>query len=118
LVRELIAANLANPLTLREMASAVDLSESYFVRAFKGSFGETPYRYVLRERVALAQNLIQNSKLSLSEIAAPAGFPDANRMSRTFRQIIGRSPTGITRVKRRQRSRMKVRPRQRERNGA
>lgn len=101
IVRELIASNLAGSLTLREMASAVDLSESYFVRAFKGSFGETPYRYVLRERVALAQKLIQNSDLSLSEIALPAGFPDANRMGRTFRQITGRSPTGLTKSRRR-----------------
>lgn len=97
ILRDVIAENLANPLTLREMARAVDLSESYFVRAFKGSFGVTPYRYVLRERVALAQTLIQTGDLSLAEVAAPAGFPDANRMGRTFRQITGRSPTGVTR---------------------
>jgi AraC family transcriptional regulator len=97
ILRDVIAENLANPLTLREMAMAVDLSESYFVRAFKGSFGVTPYRYVLRARVALAQTLIQTGDLSLAEVAAPAGFPDANRMGRTFRQITGRSPTGVTR---------------------
>jgi len=101
IVRELIAANLTGSLTLREMAGAVDLSESYFVRAFKGSFGETPYRYVLRERVALAEKLIQDSDLPLSEIALPAGFPDANRMGRTFRQITGRSPSGIVKSRRR-----------------
>jgi AraC-like DNA-binding protein len=101
IVRNLIASNLTGALTLREMASAVDLSESYFVRAFKGSFGETPYRYVLRERVALAQTLIQNSNLPLSEIALPAGFPDANRMGRTFRQITGHSPTRSTKSRRR-----------------
>jgi AraC-like DNA-binding protein len=101
ILRDLIASNLTSLLTLREMASAVDLSESYFVRAFKGSFGETPYRYVLRERVALAQDLMQNSDLSLSEIASPAGFADANRMGRTFRQITGLSPTGVSRTRRR-----------------
>lgn len=101
IIRELIAANLTKCLSLREMASAVDLSESYFVRAFKGSFGETPYRYVLRERVALAETLIQNSDLPLSEIAVPAGFPDANRMGRTFRQITGRSPIEIVKSRRR-----------------
>lgn len=104
-VREFIAANLTSSLTLHEMASAVDLSDSYFVRAFKGSFGETPYRYVLRERVALAQTLIQDSDLPLSEIALPAGFPDANRMGRTFRQVIGRSPSGTVKSRRRIRSR-------------
>lgn len=104
ILREVIAANLTSPLTLRELANVVGLSESYFVRAFKGSFGVTPYRYVLRERVALAQTLIQNSDLSLAEVAAPAGFPDANRMGRTFRQITGRSPTGVTKTRRRRKS--------------
>lgn len=104
LLREVITENLASPLSLREMAGVVGLSESYFVRAFKGSFGVTPYRYVLRERVALAQTLIQNGDLSLAEVAAPAGFPDANRMGRTFRQITGRSPTGVTKARRRRSS--------------
>jgi len=105
IVRELIASNLTSPLTLRDMAVAVGLSESYFVRAFKGSFGETPYRYVLRERVAIAQDLMQKSDLSLSEIASPAGFPDANRMARTFRQITGSSPTDISKKLRRRKLR-------------
>lgn len=99
-VRDLVAARLGTPLSLREMAEAAGLSESYFVRAFKGSFGVTPYQYVLRERVTLAQSLIRSGTVSLSEAAARAGFPDARRMGRTFRKMVGRSPTGSTRLQR------------------
>lgn len=99
-LRDLITSQLTHSLSLRDMANAVGLSESYFVRAFKGSFGVTPYQYVLRERVALAQSLIQVGELSLSEIAQLSGFPDARRMGRTFKQVTGRSPTGATKVKR------------------
>ena len=100
-IRDLVAARLTEPLTLREMAEALDLSESYFVRAFRGAFGVTPHRYVLRERLALAQGLIQSGGFSLGEIAERAGFPDAGAMGRTFRRLIGRSPTGVTKPRRR-----------------
>lgn len=98
-IRDLVAARIGTPLTLGEMAEAAGLSEGYFVRAFKGSFGVTPYQYVLRERVALAQSLIRTGAVSLSEAAARAGFPDARRMGRTFRKVTGRSPTATVRLR-------------------
>ncbi|KQQ18235.1 AraC family transcriptional regulator [Methylobacterium sp. Leaf123] len=99
-VRELVAERIDAPLSLGEMAAAAGLSEGYFVRAFKGTFGVTPYQYVLRERVTLAQSLIRSGTVSLSEAALRAGFPDARRMGRTFRKMIGRSPTESTRLQR------------------
>jgi len=95
-IRDLVAARISTPLSLGEMAETVDLSESYFVRAFKGSFGVTPYQYVLHERVALAQSLIRSGTVSLSEVAARSGFPDTRRMGRTFRKTIGQSPSTLT----------------------
>ena len=99
-VRDLVAERIDAPLSLREMAEAAGLSEGYFVRAFKGSFGVTPYQYVLRERVTLAQSLIRSGTVSLGEAAKRAGFPDARRMGRTFRKVIGRSPTEAARLQR------------------
>ncbi|WP_232630161.1 helix-turn-helix domain-containing protein [Methylobacterium sp. Leaf118] len=99
-IRDLVAARIGTPLSLSEMAEAAGLSEGYFVRAFKGSFGVTPYQYVLRERVALAQSLIRSGTVSLSEAAARSGFPDARRMGRTFRKVTGRSPTAAARLRR------------------
>ncbi|GJE78018.1 helix-turn-helix domain-containing protein [Methylorubrum suomiense] len=96
-IRDLVADRIGTPLSLGEMAEAVSLSESYFVRAFRGSFGITPYQYVLRERVALAQSLIRSGTVTLSEAASRAGFPDARRMGRTFRKVTGRSPTAAAR---------------------
>jgi len=99
-VRQLVAERIDAPLSLGEMAAVAGLSEGYFVRAFKGTFGVTPYQYVLRERVTLAQSLIRSGTVSLSEAALRAGFPDARRMGRTFRKMIGRSPTESTRLQR------------------
>ncbi len=96
-LRAVISARIARPLKLRDLAEAAGLSESYFVRAFKGSFGVTPYDYVLRERVALAQSLIRSSEAPLNEVARRSGFPDARRMGRTFRRVTGHSPTSVIR---------------------
>ncbi|WP_020186983.1 AraC family transcriptional regulator [Methylopila sp. 73B] len=101
LMRELVASRLTEPLTLRAMAEAIGLSESYFVRAFRGAFGVTPYRYILRERLARAQALIQDGEATLAEVARLSGFPDAGAMGRTFRRLIGRSPTGAVKTRRR-----------------
>ena len=99
-VRDLVAERIGTPLSLREMAEAAGLSEGYFVRAFKGTFGVTPYQYVLRERVTLAQSLIRSGTVSLREAAERVEFLDARRMGRTFRKMIGRSPTEAARLQR------------------
>ncbi|MFE1600366.1 helix-turn-helix domain-containing protein [Methylobacterium sp. ID0610] len=78
------------------IAASVGLSESDVVRAFKGSFGVTPSRDVLRERVARARRLLADRRLSVSEVAVLSGFPDG-RMGRRFRCMIGRSPTALVR---------------------
>ncbi|GMA75238.1 hypothetical protein GCM10025880_16550 [Methylorubrum aminovorans] len=74
-VRDLVAARIDAPLSLREMAEAAGLSEGYFVRAFKGSFGVTPYQYVLRERVTLAQSLIRSGTVSSARRPSVRAFP-------------------------------------------
>jgi AraC-like DNA-binding protein len=93
-LRDIIAAQLAEPIGLRDLAAAIGFSESYLVRSFKGSFGVTPYQYILRERVARAQSLMRDGNLSMSEVAARSGFANPVRMRRTFRQVTGRPPTG------------------------
>ena len=44
------------------------------LRAFKVTFGVSPYQYVLARRVEHASNLIRTTNVSLAEIACGAGF--------------------------------------------
>jgi AraC-like DNA-binding protein len=91
LVRHMVGRDLAAPVALADMARACGLSVSHFARAFKQSMGAPPHRWVLQQRVAKAQSLLQRG-LALSDIALACGFNDQSHLSKGFKSVTGRSP--------------------------
>lgn len=91
-----IREHLDREITVSALAGIVGLSEGYFIRAFRQTTGVTPYQYIMRERVGRAEALIRSGAGSMAEVAARSGFTSAGAMSRTFRKLVGRSPTGRT----------------------
>lgn len=91
-LRDFIQANLAQPLTLGQLAGQCALSEYHFARMFQLSFGLPPHRYVLAQRLRHAQHLLRHSMLALSEIALSCGFASASHFSNRFRQAFGATP--------------------------
>jgi len=75
-----------------DLASLIGLSTSYFVRAFRGSFGLTPQAYLARRRVEHAKLLMLLSGDSLVQIALSCGFRDQAHFSRIFRREAGMPP--------------------------
>jgi transcriptional regulator GlxA family with amidase domain len=91
-VREHIDASLASPLRNRDLAALVRLSEFHFNVAFRNSLGESPHRYVIRRRIARAQELMLSTTLPLCDIAGECGLADQAHLSRLFRQVVGETP--------------------------
>ncbi len=87
-----VEANIAEAITLENMAACVKLSPSHFGRVFKTSLGETPRAYVLRKRVERARKLMMESAASLAEIALDCGLYDQSHLNRIFRRYSGTSP--------------------------
>ena len=87
-----IEARLGSKIRIQELASLVRLSSGYFARAFRRSFDETPYRYIVRRRLERAQETMLASDRGLSEIAFACGFSDQAHMTKLFHQIVGESP--------------------------
>ncbi|GJE18385.1 helix-turn-helix domain-containing protein [Methylobacterium marchantiae] len=100
ILRDLILGHLTEPLSLQQLADAIGTSIGHLVRAFRTSFGVTPYQFILRERVNLAQELIATGTMSLNEIVPLAGFSDASQMSKTFRRLTGQPPRAFVRLAR------------------
>lgn len=92
LVLEFIDENLANDLSVEEIAQAVAISPFHFSRAFKQSTGHPPHRFVLRRRVERAKDLLRSSDLSLVEVALAMGFASQAHFSTVFRRCSGLSP--------------------------
>jgi AraC-like DNA-binding protein len=87
-----VEANLAGTITVTQLALVARLSRTHFSRAFRRSFGTTPYDFILQRRVAMAKRLMAQSNLPLAEIASACGFCDQAHLSRIFKRCEGTSP--------------------------
>ncbi|GIP34970.1 AraC family transcriptional regulator [Paenibacillus sp. J2TS4] len=91
--------NLSEPLSIADMALRANLSPSRFCTLFKLQFGTTPHRYLMELRVNHACALLQNSTLSLEEIASYCGFADIHHFSKTFKKKTGLPPGAYRKTK-------------------
>jgi AraC family transcriptional regulator len=87
-----IQAHLNEKLSLEAIAIELNLSVHYFCELFTQSTGMPPYKYVLQQRVDRAQQLLQDTQKSLSEIALDCGFANQSHLNRHFTKLIGISP--------------------------
>ncbi|QEW08021.1 helix-turn-helix domain-containing protein [Nitrincola iocasae] len=94
-IQEYIETYLDQPLLLRDLAEQACLSEYHFSRMFSQSLGIAPHQYVLQRRLRRAEQLLQNSPLSLTEIAQQCGFSSSSHFSNRFRQSRGMPPSQL-----------------------
>jgi AraC-like DNA-binding protein len=92
LVKDFIAANVTENISLSELTDLVGLSRSQFGRAFKVSTGKSPNRWHREERLNLAKALLRDPTLSLVDIALTAGFSEQSHFNRVFRSLTGMTP--------------------------
>ncbi len=83
----------ANPWTLTTLAQEAGLSRSAFARHFREAVGETPYSYLSRWRIGVAAQLLSNTKLSVSEVAAQVGYQSEDSFARAFKAARGVTPS-------------------------
>lgn len=87
-----IRANLATNISVTELAELVQMSPSHFARVFKASFGMSPYRFVMQERIEGAKDMLAGTLLNASQIAMAFGFASQSHFVKVFRQFTGVTP--------------------------
>ncbi len=87
-----IDANLAKSITLAEMAKVAGLTRMYFARKFRLATGLRPHEYLLRRRIASAQNLLRSSHSTLAEVALSVGFQAQPHFTTIFKRFVGETP--------------------------
>ncbi len=97
-----IRAHLGENLPLADLASVAGISTSHFARAFRVSVGETPHRFIVRQRVEHARVLLRagGKEMSLGEAAFQSGFSSQSHFTRCFRALHGLTPGEYLRKKR------------------
>lgn len=88
---------LAEPFDLARLAQSVGMSEFHFSRLFKTSTGVPPSRYFIRQRVAKAQQLLQETDTSIMEIGLTVGYSSPGHFAQAFRRETGLSPSDYRR---------------------
>ena len=90
--RELVN-NLSNCFfNVADALESVPLCKDHFRRLFKADTGTTPVEYLNRIRINYAKELLENSTLSVKNIAQMCGFDDQYYFSRVFKKQTGESP--------------------------
>src|SRR6476619_4353079 len=77
------------------LARVSGVSEAHFARSFKDAFGVPPHRYLLTRRIEQATALLRDTDLPILDIALQTGWSSLGTFGRTFRDVIGESPTAL-----------------------
>lgn len=88
-----IDENAGRRFQVREIATAVRLSPSYFSHALKESFGRAAKTYIIERRLQRAKHLMIETPATLAQIAQACGFADQAHFSRTFSAWVGEAPS-------------------------
>jgi AraC-like DNA-binding protein len=96
-VREYLDQHLADHVQAEALARVAKLSLGHFNRAFKQSTGDSPHQYIVRQRVALARELLVQTNRTLADIALEVGFADQSHFCRTYVAVTSETPSACRR---------------------
>jgi AraC family transcriptional regulator len=87
-----INEHLHEDLTLAELSAEFCLSYYHLCQLFDRSIGITPHKYLLKQRVERAKELLVRSNYTMLDISIECGFANPGHLAKCFRQQVGVSP--------------------------
>lgn len=93
LAAQYLAVNYHQPLSLSEVASAVNTTRSHLSHLFRKRWGITPSNYLMQLRLQAAQRLLCTTELRVGDVATQCGFTDPLYFSRVFHRAMDQAPS-------------------------
>ncbi|SEK55355.1 transcriptional regulator, AraC family with amidase-like domain [Colwellia chukchiensis] len=90
---KLMERNIESPLTVAEIAEQTFVSQRQLERDFKKVLGNSIAGYYSRLRIMLAQRLLTETALNITEVAIRSGYSSRASFNRSYRRILGRTPS-------------------------
>ncbi|MFF1296450.1 MULTISPECIES: GlxA family transcriptional regulator [unclassified Streptomyces] len=90
--------HLDEDVTVEQLADRAHMSPRTFARRFQQETGTTPYRWILRQRVLLAQHLLEATDETVDAVAGRTGFGTAAALRHQFVRALGTTPNAYRRA--------------------
>jgi AraC-like DNA-binding protein len=84
--------HLSEPLNVARLASVANISSSHFFVVFKRRTGQAPIDYFIHLRMGQARRLLEETSMSVKDIASTLGYEDPFYFSRLFKSVSSLSP--------------------------
>ena len=94
----LIEAGALDGGSVEALATRLGLGERQVRRLFKRYLGASPVSIAQTRRILLAKQLVQDTRLPMTEVALAAGFGSIRRFNETFQQLYKRPPNALRRT--------------------
>ncbi|MFD0712128.1 response regulator [Paenibacillus sp. GCM10027626] len=87
-----ISQNLAEDLSLTQLAKAGHMSSAYLSRIFKEQTGEGINHYITRLRIERATELLRDPALKIADVAVRTGYDNIPYFTKVFKKVVGITP--------------------------
>jgi AraC-like DNA-binding protein len=81
--------------SVAELARRASLSRAQFTRRFTARAGMSPARYMIRARIDRARQLLTETDMSVSQVAASLGYSDVGYFSRQYKRHTTQPPSRL-----------------------
>lgn len=90
--KEYMDIHFAGGITVEGVSTYAGVDRTHFTKQFRKSYGLSPMQYIQRLKMNQARRLLNETTLSLTEIAHTVGYPDLFSFSKAFKRMVGLSP--------------------------
>jgi AraC-like DNA-binding protein len=97
--RHYIQANYPGTTNLAQIARHCHVDAAYLCRLFRRYDHQSPYQFLMRLRMNLAAERLQNPGVLVKQVAAELGYDDPFHFSRAFKNVLGLSPEAFRRLR-------------------
>jgi AraC-like DNA-binding protein len=88
-----INSNYVHPIKMTDIANELHISEKYMYRLFMNRFNLSPQQFLLKTRMEVAKNLLEENNMSVKEIAFTVGYSSIQTFSKAFTNYYGVCPS-------------------------
>jgi transcriptional regulator GlxA family with amidase domain len=93
-----VQEHLGEAVTVEDLARRSAMSPRSFARRFRAATGTSPHRWLIGQRVLLAQRLLETTDLAVDEVAWRCGMGTATNLRLHFSAVVRASPAAYRRT--------------------